>query len=260
MSTCMFTYWMIMELHSWVQQTAMRGQSSVSRDGLSAGTYYIQVNCGQATSYSISSAYQAPGYANDAEINDSPAQALTLNNNANAEGHIKFHKNGGSTDDSDYYIYTTTQDGNITVNLTNDNNCYAYIYLLDNDGSTILSTTNGYGGAGISFTASGLAEGTYYILVQASSFYAYSFPIPTSHLTPFQMTEPAITFSVLPYRSCKTAAPLGILLIATTATTMTQKTTTPFIQTAIIILPFLFPTTPMGTPISTYMIQTQLPY
>lgn len=154
---------------------------SFSRDGLSAGTYYIQVNCGQATSYSISSAYQAPGYANDAEINDSPAQALTLNNNANAEGHIKFHKNGGSTDDSDYYIYTTTQDGNITVNLTNDNNCYAYIYLLDNDGSTILSTTNGYGGAGISFTASGLAEGTYYILVQASSFYAYSL---NANLTP----------------------------------------------------------------------------
>ena len=145
-----------------------------SRDGLSAGTYYIQVNCAQATSYSISSSFQAPGFANDVEINDTPAQALTLNNNVNAEGHIKFYKNGGSTDDNDYYIYTTTQDGNITINLMNDNNGYCYVYLLDNDGSTIIATTNGYGSAGISFTANGIAAGTYYILIQALSFSAYT--------------------------------------------------------------------------------------
>lgn len=153
---------------------------SFSRDGLSAGTYYILVNSGQATSYTISSAFQAPGYANDTEDNDTPSQALTLNNNVNAEGHVKFHENGGSTDDSDYYIYTTTEDGNITVNLINDNNGYCYIYLLDNNGSTIIATTNGYASSGISFTANGLAAGTYYVLVQASSFYAYSLNVNLS--------------------------------------------------------------------------------
>jgi hypothetical protein len=147
---------------------------SFSRDGISAGTYFVLVNCGSTSTYTLSASFLSPIYANDAEPNNTPAQALILNNNISKEGHIKFHQNGGGTDDSDYYIYTTTEDGNITVSLNNDNNGYTYIYLLDNDGSTILSTTNGYGNAGITFTANGIAAGTYYILVQALSFSAYT--------------------------------------------------------------------------------------
>ncbi len=147
---------------------------SFSRDGLSAGVYFVQIYCSNTTNYFVSSAFTAPGYANDAEPNDLPAQALNITNNIAVEGHIKFYNNGGSTDNDDYYQYTTAADGNITISLQNDNNGYSYIYLYDIDGVTLLGSTSGYAQSGISFISTGLGAGTYYIRVQGASFYAYS--------------------------------------------------------------------------------------
>ncbi len=147
---------------------------SFSRDGLAAGTYYVRVYSSSVTSYSVSSAFTNAGYANDAEPNDVPAQALTITNNNPVQGHIKFYNNGGSTDNDDYYIYTTSADGNITVSLQNDNNGYVYIYLYDIDGVTLLGSTSGYAQSVISFVSNGLGNGTYYVRVQAASFSAYS--------------------------------------------------------------------------------------
>ena len=147
---------------------------SFSRDGLAAGTYYVRVYSSSVTSYSVSSAFTNAGFANDAEPNDDPAQALTITNNNPVQGHIKFYNNGGSTDNDDYYIYTTSADGNITVSLQNDNNGYVYIYLYDIDGVTLLGSTSGYAQSVISFVSNGLGNGTYYVRVQAASFSAYS--------------------------------------------------------------------------------------
>ncbi|MBC8047267.1 MAG: pre-peptidase C-terminal domain-containing protein, partial [Fimbriimonadaceae bacterium] len=86
------------------------------------------------------------------------------------------------TDLEDWYQFTTTSDGNITISFT----ClpltsYNRIYLYDSDGTTNLGSAEGYGGA--TFTKNGLAAGTYYI-----RYYYYS----TSFASAYELSNTVI--------------------------------------------------------------------
>ncbi|MEP7264159.1 MAG: PPC domain-containing protein, partial [Bacteroidota bacterium] len=147
------------------------GGIQFTSNGLAAGTYYVRVFGTDLTNYSVSSSLATVPVANDTEPNNTPGTALTIAVNTSTTGHIAHRYNGGTFDQDDYYSVTTTADGNLTVSLTNTNNQYTYIYLYDNDGATQLGATSGSAGLGISFTASGLAAGSYYVRVYGASDY-----------------------------------------------------------------------------------------
>jgi hypothetical protein len=150
--------------------TALAG-ISFTANGLAAGNYYVAVYNTSGTNYTVSASLATVPVTNDVEPNNSVAQATAIPINTNVTGHIGYRANGTLYDQYDYYTIVTTADGDITVSLTNTNNQYTYIYLYDNDGVTQLGSASNNAGSGISFTTSGLAAGTYYVIVYGSSAY-----------------------------------------------------------------------------------------
>lgn len=143
------------------------GTFTVSTDGLAAGTYYIKVVCYYGTdtgSYNISNALTVPSQSNDAEPNDTKAQAKVLNLNASKTGHIDYYYNN-HRDTSDWYKITTTADGRLRLRVTSNNGQYVNCWLFDNDGTTQLNYDNTNGTKDIN--TDGLAAGTYYVRIQA---------------------------------------------------------------------------------------------
>jgi PKD-like domain/Putative metal-binding motif/Secretion system C-terminal sorting domain/Bacterial pre-peptidase C-terminal domain len=155
---------------------------SFTANGLAAGNYYAAVYATTANNYILSASLTPVPVVNDAEPNDNPAQAVSLTINSSTTGHIGHRFNGGTYDNDDYFIFSTTADGDITISLTNTNNAFTFIYLYDNDGTTQLGTTANFAGSGIAFTSTGLAAGTYYARVYGST--AFSGYTLSANLTP----------------------------------------------------------------------------
>jgi hypothetical protein len=144
---------------------------------LAAGTYYIRVytpNNQNYSNYTLSNTLAPTAIPfNDPEPNNYFIQALTLNPNDSAKGHVGYRLNGGDVDYSDYYKLVTTTDGNINISFNNDNNAYTYIYLYDKDTVNQVGSTQGNAQAGLGFTINGLAAGTYYVRVYAPNSQNY---------------------------------------------------------------------------------------
>ena len=121
--------------------------------------YYYSTS--EYSGYTLTNTVITDGIVNDIELNDTPLTALSMSENGSVNGHIGYRINGGTYDQSDYYQFTTTNDGNITIAFSSTEALhYNSIYLYDADGTTSLGSASGYGGA--SFTSNGLAAGTYY--------------------------------------------------------------------------------------------------
>ncbi len=165
---------------------------SLTVTGLAAGTYYIQVytTSGNYAGYKLKNSYTASPIINDTEPNNTVAQAVTTTYNATNTGHIAYRQIGGSFDTNDYYVFTTPADGNINLNIINDNNHYLYLYLLDSDGTTQLGATQGYAQGGLNLTVNGLSSGTYYVLIYVNGG-NYSGYTLTKSLTPTPYTNDA---------------------------------------------------------------------
>ncbi|QEC67046.1 T9SS type A sorting domain-containing protein [Panacibacter ginsenosidivorans] len=142
------------------------GTATISKDGLAAGTYYLRVYpyySGQLPAYSISNTLTVPTQANDAEPNNTKAQAKVLNLNASKTGHIDYYYNN-IRDTFDWYKVTTNADGRLRLTMTSANGQNVWAYLYDNDGTTLLGS--GYtAGSAVVVNKDGLAAGTYYIRV-----------------------------------------------------------------------------------------------
>lgn len=139
---------------------------TVSQDGLSPGTYYVMIRTYYSTEtspYNITNTLTSATPANDLEPNNSRAQANNLPVNNSKTGHVGFYYNN-LRDSSDWYKITTTQDGVIKLNLTSHNGKYTYIYLYDNDGTTLLNSA--YSTTSFNLSTEGLAAGTYYVRVK----------------------------------------------------------------------------------------------
>ncbi|HYK45941.1 MAG TPA: PPC domain-containing protein, partial [Parafilimonas sp.] len=164
---------------------------TVTKDGLAAGTYYIKIICyfaSDTSNYNISDALTTPAQANDAEPNDTKAQAITLALNNSTTGHAGYYYNL-HRDTSDWYKLTTNADGRIQLSLTPANGKIVWVYLYDNNGTTLLTSAN----SGTPFTTSkdGLAAGTYYVRVIcyfANSDYA-PYTLKDSLFTPTQAND-----------------------------------------------------------------------
>ncbi|MEZ5014082.1 MAG: T9SS type A sorting domain-containing protein [Chitinophagales bacterium] len=146
------------------------GNFGFTANGLAAGDYIIRVHttaAGYYGGYTVKNTVYPQAEANDTEDNDTPGTAGSMDMNGSVTGHIYFRNNGADYDADDYYLLNTTADGNIQVSISTDA-YYSYIYLYDNNGTTLLGSTANYAGD-FSFTANGLAAGSYYIRVHTNT-------------------------------------------------------------------------------------------
>ncbi len=157
------------------------GAFTLSADGLAAGTYFIKVNCYYNTdtgSYTISNTLTKPVQANDAEPNATRAQALTLDLNSGATGHIGYYYNN-VRDTFDWYKVTTTGDGKLRLRISSYNGQNVWAYLFDNDGTTQLNAA--YTTSSVDINTDGLAAGTYYVRI--NNYY------PNSEYAPYKLED-----------------------------------------------------------------------
>ncbi len=162
---------------------------TLSPDGLATGTYYIRLVAyytGQLPAYTVSNTLTQPAEANDAEPNNTKAQAKVLLVNKSKTGHIDYYYNN-LRDTFDWYKITTTQDGRLRLKMTSGNGQNVWAYLYDNDGTTQLGA--GYTtGSAVVVNADGLAAGTYYVRV--NTYYNYEFAPYTIEDSLFTPAEP----------------------------------------------------------------------
>jgi hypothetical protein len=95
--------------------------------------------------------------ATESEPNNTKAQANTLTLNGSNSGAIS------PAADQDWWQVSTTADGKLDVSLTISSGIYTWIYLYDNDGTTLLNSS--YSNSSFTVTTDGLAAGTYYVKV-----------------------------------------------------------------------------------------------
>ncbi|CAN5616412.1 hypothetical protein BH10BAC2_BH10BAC2_06440 [soil metagenome] len=178
---------------------------TLSQDGLAAGTYYIKINTyygNDTSSYALSNLLVQPADANDAEPNDTKAQAKVLPLGGNRTGHVGYYYNN-YRDTADWWKVTTNADGQLNLTLTPGNGEYVWIYLYDNDGTTLLGST--YSTSAFTLSKDGLAAGIYYVRIKC--YYNSKFaPYKLSNT----LTQPAQTNDAEPNNTKAQAIDLGV--------------------------------------------------
>ncbi len=178
---------------------------TVSYDGAASGTYFLKVRAYYASetgSYTISNALTPPQEANDAEPNDVFTQAKNFAQGSTTTGHVGYYFNN-KRDTADWFKITTGEDGLLEINTTPGNNNYVYVYLYDNNGTTLLESAN----SNQSFTVrkDGLAKGTYHVMIRC--YYSSQFaPYTISNV----LTPPAEGNDSEPNNSKMEATNLGV--------------------------------------------------
>ena len=168
-----------------LNSTYTNASTDLLTDGLAAGTYYVRINCyypSDFAPYKLVSSLTVPAQANDAEPNDTKLQSVTLAENSTNTGHVGYYYNN-KRDTADWYKMTTSDDGLIKLSLTSANGSYVWVYLYDNDGTTLLNST--YTNASTDLLTDGLATGTYFVRINC--YY-------TTNFAPYTLKD-----SLLPY-------------------------------------------------------------
>jgi hypothetical protein len=174
------------------------------KDGLAAGTYYIMITTyyqnGDYAAYTLADSLFIYKNAGDAEPNNAPYQATTLNTNATVTGHEGFANTKDNSDGADWYKlnYTGTGDLAVTFNQEphlSDNKFAAVEYRLYKDtsqGSIYFTTLTT---ASSTANLNNLTPGMYWIQVNPSVNYLGfgSYSITDS----FKIPLPVIPFVLL---------------------------------------------------------------
>jgi hypothetical protein len=158
----------------------------VNKDGLAAGTYYIRVNTyytSEFAPYTLEDSLFTPQQADDPEPNNIRAQALTLPLNGSKTGYVNYYYDHYK-DTADWYKLTTLKDGVITLDLQSYNGQNKWVYLFDNNGTTLLKSA--YSSTSTSITFDGAQAGTYYVRVN---------PYYTSEFGPYTLSNTVTYYS-----------------------------------------------------------------
>ena len=157
-------------------------KDSSAKQGLSAGTYYIKVDCYSyyTTNYSLKVNFKA---ANDweKEFNDTIVTANTISAGKTVFGST--HNN----DWKDWYKFTINQDGYVWIDFTHDyGNGDHQVYLYSYDGTykekhMYFDISNSQEKK--SSAKQGLSAGTYYVLVSTGSGYAMNYSLKVNFST-----------------------------------------------------------------------------
>lgn len=150
------------------------GNDQFTVGGLAAGVYFVRIRAYynyEFAPYTLSDSFYVPGQANDAELNNTKANALELSVNGTATGHIGYYyKNNRDT--LDWYKLTLPSDGSLRIRIASNNATYVYLDLYDNDGITLVNS--GYTNTSTDIYTDGLGSGTYFIRVRAYYPYQYA--------------------------------------------------------------------------------------
>lgn len=153
---------------------------TVNTDGLAAGTYFVRVRNYTGSTfapYILTDSLFTPAEANDAEINNTPAQAVPLAVNNTIKGHIGYYNNL-KRDSSDWFKIVTPADGLLKLKVNPVNGQYINAALFDSDGKTIIKQASG----NVPFVVStdGLGAGNFFVKI--NGYYQYSY-------TPYSLTD-----------------------------------------------------------------------
>jgi hypothetical protein len=146
--------------------------STLSTDGLAAGTYYVEINGNHTTDvgpYILSDSLFTTGYGNDAEPNNNASQAVNLPINNTTTGHIGYYYNN-QRDTTDWYKVTTNADGKLNLYFTSPsgvNGPYLEMYLYDKNGTIVISSQR-FINTTSTLSTDGLAAGTYYVEIDGN--------------------------------------------------------------------------------------------
>ncbi len=178
--------------------------ATYSKDGAAAGTYYIRIRNfynSEFSPYALVVTHQ-PTVPDDPEPNNTAATPIVIQPGDSVTGHIGYTYNGYD-DITDWYQVTTNADGIISLQITSHNNQNVYAELFDNDGITKL--TGSYTTSTATYSADGLAAGTYFIRIR--TFY-------TSEFSPYslavQLSPAALTNDIEPNNYLFNALPFAI--------------------------------------------------
>ena len=138
---------------------------------LRAGTYYVHAGLWSgAGSYTIETFFNATTLSNDAEPNDSAADAEILGPAATSTGHSGFF-GSAYTDSEDWFEITIPGDGKLIVNTVSDSTLEIDLRIFDSDKTTQIATYDIGWGVNEATHRDNLATGTYYIRLNAWSGY-----------------------------------------------------------------------------------------
>ena len=143
--------------------------------GVQRGTYYIKVQsatynvASSNSTYGIKAVYSKSGVW-EKELNENPTTATPINLNTTYYGTTR----NGYWYGQDYYKFTVSDAGHVTINFTNplqsSSSAYWQVYLYDSSYEEIAST-NIYGNTtSTNLAAIGVQRGTYYIKVQSATY------------------------------------------------------------------------------------------
>ena len=108
-------------------------------------TYYVLIQrYDYYGGYTLTNTFTPPALARDAEVNDTPAQAVNTGGLPNVTGHLGYSRTAYTdVDTDDWYTVTVSQNGDATFTLTTDSvfPLRAQIYFYDSDGATIRGNT-----------------------------------------------------------------------------------------------------------------------
>jgi len=145
--------------------------TTLSKDGLAAGTYYIQITGASSdlfAPYSLGDSLIVPMQTNINEKDSTKALARAFALNSMATGHIGYYYNN-HRDTFDWYKITTSAVATLKLNLTSANANAVALTLYDNTGTTSLGTFNALGNSTNSMTKANLPASTYYVVVRSTN-------------------------------------------------------------------------------------------
>jgi PKD repeat protein len=138
---------------------------------LTPGYYYIEFSrhASDATgSYAFTMQYTEASRTGDAEPNDNREVAQVVEINASLSGNLG-HRKIGMYDQNDWYKFTVPADGRLQIQDTTTSNLDYWLYLYEEDGTTLIKQELRYkNNTGASIAVS-LSPGTYYLLFKKFS-------------------------------------------------------------------------------------------
>lgn len=143
--------------------------ASVSYHAAAASSYYVRVyHQSGVGGYVLSASVDAPAYPNDAEPNDTTADAETIPPNHSGSGHLGFRSHTHS-DAGDYYTFTAQSAlENLYISLVTEESLVAYLQLYDATGASIAYVSAG-GQHEVNMHRTNVPAGAYYMQIRHNS-------------------------------------------------------------------------------------------
>gem|GEM_PF-2539789 len=144
---------------------------------LKAGSYYLRTSAYGSGTYSLGLLFQPATLAegNDAEPNDSWAEALMMTPNSLNTGHLGYFGDG-ETDLEDRYVIQLPSDGSLEIALQSDASLNTHVELYDADSLTYITGCSQCGSYGEEDTlfVGNLRAGTYFVKLSCYGYGSYS--------------------------------------------------------------------------------------